>query len=44
MSRIANYPINLPKGVEVQLQGQQVSVKGGKGSMSYTVHDDVEVV
>lgn len=44
MSRIANYPINLPKGVEVQLQGQLVSVKGGKGSMSYAVHDDVEVV
>ncbi|MEQ8485340.1 MAG: 50S ribosomal protein L6 [Pseudomonadales bacterium] len=44
MSRIAKYPIPLPKGVEVQFQGQRVSVTGGKGSMDYVVHDDVEVV
>lgn len=44
MSRVANNPISLPKGVEVNLQGQQVSVKGGKGAMAFTVHDDVEVV
>jgi len=44
MSRIANYPIKVPAGVEVKLQGQVVSIKGGKGAMDYTVHDDVEVV
>lgn len=44
MSRIANYPIALPSGVEVKLQGQQVNVKGGKGAMDFMVHDDVEVV
>jgi large subunit ribosomal protein L6 len=44
MSRVANNPIPVPSGVEVTLQGQAVSVKGGKGSMEFTVHDDVEVV
>jgi len=43
MSRIANYPIKVPAGVEVKLQGQLVSIKGGKGAMDYTVHGDVEV-
>jgi len=43
MSRIANYPIKVPAGVEVKLQGQVVSIKGGKGAMDYIVHDDVEV-
>ncbi len=43
MSRVANNPIPLPKGVEVKLQGQQIDVKGGKGAMSFVVHDDVEV-
>lgn len=44
MSRIANYPIAVPSGVEVKLQGQLVNIKGGKGVMEYSVHDDVEVV
>ena len=44
MSRIANYPIPVPSGVEVELQGQLVNVKGGKGAMAFAVHDDVEVV
>lgn len=43
MSRIANYPIPVPAGVEVVLQGQRVNVKGGKGAMQLAVHDDVEV-
>ncbi len=44
MSRVANNPIALPSGVEVKLQGQLVNVKGGKGTMEFQVHDDVEVV
>ncbi len=44
MSRVANNPIAVPSGVEVKLQGQLVNVKGGKGSMEFHVHDDVEVV
>ena len=43
MSRIANAPVNLPKGVEVTLKGVDLMVKGPKGSMELRVHDAVEV-
>ena len=43
MSRIANAPVALPKGVEVTLKGQDVTVKGPKGKMSHSVHRDVSV-
>jgi len=38
MSRIANSPIELPSGVEAKLDGQQLSVKGSKGSLELSVH------
>ena len=44
MSRIANNPVALPSGVEVKLDGQRISVKGGKGRMEMDVHVDVEVL
>lgn len=44
MSRVANNPVELPKGVDVKLDGQQVTVKGGLGTLEMTVHDSVEVV
>ena len=43
MSRVAKSPITLPKGVEVKINGQQVAVKGGKGSLELNAHDMVEV-
>lgn len=43
MSRISKSPINPPKGVEITLDGQVVTVKGAKGSLTYTVHDEVRV-
>lgn len=43
MSRIANKPIAIPKGVEVKFQGQELSVKGAKGSLSQRVPDAIEV-
>jgi large subunit ribosomal protein L6 len=43
MSRIANSPVPLPKGVEVKLNGQEVSAKGSQGNLSLTVHPSVEV-
>lgn len=43
MSRVAKSPIELPKGVEVKIDGQEVSVKGGKGNMSFTLHPLVTV-
>ena len=38
MSRVANSPINVPSGVEVKVNGQDVSVKGPKGELAHTVH------
>jgi large subunit ribosomal protein L6 len=43
MSRVANSPIEIPKGVEVALNGNNVSVKGGKGSLELDLHSSVEV-
>jgi len=43
MSRIANSPVELPSGVEIKINGQEVSVKGSKGSLSMNVGESVEV-
>ena len=44
MSRVAKNPVKLPAGVEVKLAGQQLSVKGAKGTLELNVHASVEVV
>jgi large subunit ribosomal protein L6 len=41
MSRIGKKPVALPKGVEATLSGQTISVKGPKGTRSFTATDDV---
>jgi large subunit ribosomal protein L6 len=43
MSRIAKAPITVGKGVEVKIDGQQVSVKGPKGVQELTLHRTVSV-
>ncbi|GHA98076.1 50S ribosomal protein L6 [Modicisalibacter luteus] len=43
MSRVAKYPVKLPNGVEAKLDGDQLTVKGGQGSLSMTVHPDVVI-
>ena len=43
MSRVANNPVVLPSGVEVKLNGQEVEVKGSKGTLHHTIHPTVEV-
>ncbi|MDI5890488.1 50S ribosomal protein L6 [Halomonas rhizosphaerae] len=43
MSRVAKYPVKLPAGVEVKLDGDQLSVKGSQGTLSQTVHPDVVI-
>lgn len=43
MSRVAKNPVKLPAGVEVKLAGQQLSVKGIKGSLEIRLHPVVEV-
>ena len=43
MSRVAKKPIALPKGVELKVAGEAVTVKGPKGTLSFTVPAGVEV-
>lgn len=43
MSRVANNPVNLPKDVEVNINGSSVSVKGGKGTMEMTLTDGIGI-
>ena len=44
MSRIGKEPIPIPKGVKVTISGQQVNVKGGKGSLDRIVRDEIEIL
>lgn len=44
MSRIAKAPITLASGVEVTISGQDITVKGSKGTLSRVFNDAVEVV
>jgi large subunit ribosomal protein L6 len=41
MSRIGKHPVVVPADVTLTLQGQNVTVKGKLGELSYTVRDDV---
>jgi large subunit ribosomal protein L6 len=42
MSRVAKNPIQLPKGVEVKLDGSEVTVKGGNGSLALSLSDGIQ--
>ena len=43
MSRIGKAPITVPSGVEVTISGQNISVKGPKGTLSRTIPGDIVV-
>jgi large subunit ribosomal protein L6 len=43
MSRIGRLPIPVPSGVEVNLDGQTVTVKGPKGTLSHTVSEPIRI-
>ncbi|MEU1998345.1 MULTISPECIES: 50S ribosomal protein L6 [Nocardia] len=43
MSRIGKKPIALPAGVDVTIDGQDISVKGPKGTLSLTVAEPITV-
>lgn len=43
MSRIGRLPVPVPSGVEVAINGQDVSVKGPKGSLNLTVPSPITV-
>ena len=44
MSRIAKAPVDVVSGVEVSISGQEVTVKGSKGTLTRVFNDAVEVV
>lgn len=43
MSRIANSPVELPKGVEVTIGDSELSIKGAKGSLAMAINPEVEI-
>jgi large subunit ribosomal protein L6 len=43
MSRVANAPVEVPSGVEVKVNGQDVAVKGAKGELKLVIHNTVEL-
>ena len=43
MSRVGKKPISIPEKVNVSLQDRLITVKGSKGSLSRTIHDDVDL-
>ncbi len=43
MSRIGKLPVVVPSGVDVTIEGQDVTVKGPKGLLSHLVADPIRV-
>ncbi|MBR4949482.1 MAG: 50S ribosomal protein L6 [Clostridia bacterium] len=41
MSRIGRKPVQIPQGVEVKLDGNHITVKGPKGTLERTLHEDM---
>lgn len=43
MSRIGRMPIHIPSGVEVTLNGSDITVKGPKGTLNKSLHKDMKI-
>ncbi|RZS37173.1 large subunit ribosomal protein L6 [Herbihabitans rhizosphaerae] len=43
MSRIGKLPITVPAGVDVQIDGRNITVKGPKGTLSHTLAEPITV-
>jgi len=43
MSRIGRKPILIPKGVDVKIDGKEITVKGAKGTLTFGVLPDIDV-
>jgi large subunit ribosomal protein L6 len=43
MSRVGNNPISLPSGVDVKVDGSEVTVKGPKGELKRRFHEKVSI-
>lgn len=43
MSRVANAPVTIPSGVDVKIDGSDMTIKGKGGLLTYKIHNDVSV-
>jgi large subunit ribosomal protein L6 len=43
-SRIARQPVLIPKGVEVKVQGKDLSIKGPNGHITYAIHPQIQII
>ena len=43
MSRIGTTPITVPSGVEIDVNGQEVTVKGPKGTLTHTLPEVISI-
>lgn len=43
MSRVAKTPVTVPNGVDIKLEGSDLTVKGNGGQLSHKIHEDVSV-
>lgn len=43
MSRVAKQPVAIPAGVEININGQDISVKGPRGALQWSVNGVVEI-
>ena len=43
MSRIGNQPIPVPSGVDIDIKSNDVTVKGPKGTLTRTFHEDMSI-
>ena len=43
MSRIGNKPITVPEGVQVTLEGNTITVKGPKGTLTKELHSNMKI-
>ncbi|PIU23695.1 MAG: 50S ribosomal protein L6, partial [Chloroflexi bacterium CG08_land_8_20_14_0_20_45_12] len=43
MSHIGRLPIPLPQGVEVEIEANEVTVKGSRGKLTRCFHSDISI-
>ena len=43
MSRIGRLPVPVPAGVDVTINGQDITVKGPKGTLSRTISEPISI-
>lgn len=43
-SRIANYPVNMPKGVEASIADGVFTVKGSKGTLQLPMNEQIDII